>query len=159
MSEMEKLKAETQKQYAIQRMEDVGAYLDELIEKTHEKFKWSVRCDMLDLFCFVGYWVIMTTALFMDTPDEFRRGALDWAFLVMLVSIFRSWNATKEWRETEGEWTGATEVLRRLGMLNDKPEGGQRKRKVEKHPFAGLTESWSRTKKKMQDALYPAPAV
>lgn len=101
-----------------------------------------------------GYWAVLITGIFMDAPKDVRDITTDLAFLVWAITIVRGWSARTKWREKEGEWTGAIEILRRLGMMPDRPEGEGRKRKREFHPFAGLAALWDSVKQKARDAVW-----
>lgn len=43
MSEMQQLEKQAKESYVKQRMEDVGAYLDELIKESDVRFRWMLR--------------------------------------------------------------------------------------------------------------------
>lgn len=131
MSEMEQLKENAEKAKVIQTLDAVSKYIHEISESCDHRLRWSLRCDILEGIAFFGYWTILTTALFMDAPDDVRRICMDFAFLVVLVAMFRSWKATRLWREKEGEWTGATKMLQLFGMLPpDKEKGIKNKKKL-----------------------------
>lgn len=144
MSEMQKLKEEADKQYALQRMEEVGKYLDELSAECLERLKWSLRCDVLEMVAFISYWVILITGILMDAPEWVADLSTDLMFIVLIVAVGRSWGASARWREKEGEWKGAVTVLRKLGMLKDYDGGNSRKR-VKKFDLKKLVaETWEK---------------
>ena len=131
LTETERLKQNTEKSKVVQTLDAVGKYIHEISESCDHRLRWSLRCDVLEGIALLGYWVILTTALFMNAPDDVRRICTDLALGVVLVAMFRSWKATKLWREKEGEWVGATKMLQLFGMLPpDKERGIKNKKKL-----------------------------
>lgn len=153
MSEMQKLKEETERQYVKQRLDEIGKYIEELADECHARFLYTMRCDILETICFVAYWAVLVMIIFLDVPQWVRDNATGMMFLVWLVAIFRGWYHNKRWREKEGEWEGATRVLKILGMMKEMPPAPPRK-KHEWHPFAGLVETWERLKQKAQGTVW-----
>lgn len=157
MSEMDDLKKGAEESKAVQQMQSISAYLDELSAECWKRLKWSLRCDTLEMFAMLGYVVILTTGVFMDTPEVFLRGALNWAFTVFIFSAIRSWSANKLWQKKEGEWDGAIKILQLMGMIPPDQERGAKKRRRTVSEFFGMVKAWAMQKKAAQEEIY-APA-
>lgn len=153
---MEELKKNADAALFKQRTDEIHKYLVYLIDETLRLGTWSMRCSLLELFSFIGYWVIWVVAIFGDVPDEFRRTMLDFAFLVLLVAMFRGAYHYRKWREAEGEWRGATNVLRKMGVPLPEEGDGDRKIKTtpERSPFRRFKEFIERMNSKDKMEAY-----
>lgn len=157
MSEMEQLKENAEKSKLVQTLGDVSKYLDSLMEECSTRLKASFRADGLVLFTFFGYFAVLIVALFGNLDPVIRRLATELTFMVELVAIFRSWHFTKRWREKEGEWNGAVNVLRILGMVPPEQERGIKNKKKIFSEGIELVKRWFTQKKEAQEKMY-APA-
>lgn len=157
MTEMEELKANTEKAKVHQTLDAIGKYIHQLSDECDERFKMTLRADALVMFTFVGYFAVMLIALFGDLPYEVRRMHTELIFCVELVAIFRSWYFTKQWREKEGEWTGATQILRLLGMLHPEKERGVKNKKKLWSEGMAMVKRWAEEKAaQMKKGFAPA---
>lgn len=157
MSEMQQLKENADRALVQQKLNAIAEYMLDLSKSCLHRLEWSIRCDKLEAFAFLGYFVILLTSVWLDTSREFHRTVMDLAFFVVMIAIIRSWNANKLWREKEGEYTGATNILRMLGMLPDVPPPGERKKRKVISEFFGTMKAWA-TEKAAQMKKGYAPA-
>ena len=154
---MENLKKAADASKVAQTFDGISKYIDRLSDECDERIKKSLRADTLMLFTFVGYFAVMLVALFGDLDPVIRRLHTELIFLVELIAVFRAWHFTKEWRAKEGEWDGAINVLRLLGMLPEAKDRGVKNKKPLFSEGVEMVKRWFTQKKEAQEKVY-APA-
>lgn len=132
MTEMEELERNTKIEYAKQRGEEVGKYMEGLFDNVTETERWRARGAVLDLIVFTTYWTSGLVLILNDVPDETFRIITDIAFIPLIVSVARTMSFHSDFCEALGELNGCLTTLRKLGMLTEITSGGNSKRKIKR---------------------------
>lgn len=144
---MEELKKNAEKARVSQTLDSITKYIHEISDSCDHRLKWSIRCDVLEQITIMSYFGLLILCISLNVSDAVRDNATDAMFFVVLMAIIRSWKANRLWREKEGEWTGATNVLRLLGMLPPEDGGRERKKRRTWNEGVEMVKSWAAEKK------------
>lgn len=154
MNETEQLKESADQQKALNQLEIISRYLDEIIEELDEAMYWVRRSGRLVDFVLISYLVAVVFTLLMDSSLVIRTLAPSWIFFIFLVTVFRSIHFRFKFSKAIGEFNGASEILAILGIIAPPQKPGIRKRRSVWKDGVALVKSWVVKKKKMQKEVY-----
>lgn len=148
-TERQQLEENTERQYALERFEEVAKYIDGLYFKATKAYEASKRNFRLELATF-ALWV--GTLIIGANPT-----LQNLAWILWIVVLVRSWLFLYPKIVYYGaKIEAAIEVLQILGFT-DQNKTNKRKRRLRlkfKHPFAGVKEAWERAKRKARKEAY-----
>ncbi len=143
-TEMEQLKKNTEQEAAKQRRDSLVEYVTSIENYMNDRDRWHERARTLEGITLLVYWGSIIALGLAKVPFDQAFMIKDFAFLVFLITAFRSMALFAMYTRAIGELHGCIETLRRLGMIKEEEFRGPKKKVRKFSVFSRYKEFWER---------------